>query len=179
MISDSEHISFVLKHSDISTNTAAVTASNDTGSSWSAGKQTTTWRVNMATLCGDMWRKYNTFVLRLNQVSFGTQGSNWATTNNDLLMIVKMSGLTFINSTYDVKTGNQTGQYQMCLLNVANNAAGTVNFGSNVSVCNFKKGQDWVDIRLECIRCSDGKVVSYTTNVMPHMVYSFDIYPIE
>jgi len=179
MISDSYHISFVLKHSDISTNTAAISASNETGSYWTAGKQYTSYRINMKALCGEMWDKYDTFVLRLNQVSYGEQGGTWALSNRDLLMIVRMSGLNFVNSTYDIKSGNNTGRYNLCLLNIANSNSGTINYGSNISVCNFKKSSDYVDIVLECIRCSDGLPVQYNANVMPHMVYSFDIYPIE
>ena len=63
-----ETCSLVLKHSDISTDITLATVYNSIGS-WSNGKQTTTWRVNLKKVLGPaMYDNNDMFVLRLNQI---------------------------------------------------------------------------------------------------------------
>ena len=125
-----------------------------------------------------MWLKYDTFILRLNQISYGSANFP-ATANVDNQVIINMSGLNFINSTYRQKTGNNTNKYQMLICNIAKNLAQTFNYSPNISLCNFKKGNDNVELVFELIRCIDGLPPAYGVDKFPHMVYSFDIYPIN
>ena len=69
-----ETCSLVLKHSDISTDTTLATVFNSIGS-WSNGKQSTTWRINLKKLLGPaMYDNNDMFVLRLNQIANASAG---------------------------------------------------------------------------------------------------------
>lgn len=172
-----ESVSLVLKHSDISTSLNSDTASSDLGS-WTNGKQKTTWNVNMKILLGHLWNKYDTFLLRLNQVSYSS--ADFPATNNiDQQVVVTMSGLNFVNSTYDQATGRNSTKYSMLILGMEKSRAIVNNYAPNVSICNFKKGSENIDITIELLRATDGLPASYgIVDKFPHMVFSFDIIPL-
>ena len=173
-----ETITLVLKHADISGTLTAVTASNQYGS-WSNGKQTTNFQVNLKTLMGTMYNKYDTFCLRLNQIAY-TSADFPATNNIDQQVIVQVSGLNFRNATYNQTRAVNSTNYQMVILNIEKSLAKVVDFAPNVSIANFQKSSEIVDLKFELIRCSDGLPAVYgTADKFPHMTYSFDIYPVK
>lgn len=173
-----ETVSLILKHSDISTNTNSDTESSKVGS-WSNGKQKTTWVFNMRNLLGNkMYDENDMFVLRLNQLSYST--ANFPLTVKDQQVIVSLSGLNFINSTYNVATGNSGNKQQLLLLNMATNAY-VENYPPNIAMCNFGKSPDNTNFTIELIRTIDGLPAQYSIGgtTFPHMAYSFDIYPVK
>jgi hypothetical protein len=171
-----ETVSLVLKHSDISTSTTSITASSNNGS-WSNGKQSTTWRLNMRNLLGNkMYDENDMFILRLNQFSYAS--ANFPLSAKDQQNIITLSGLNFINSTYNVSTGNKSSQHQMLLTNMS--TAGAVeNYSPNIAMCNFGKSQDNIELTIELIRTIDNLPAQYGAVQFPHCVYSFDIYPVK
>lgn len=173
-----ETATLILKHADISSSLNSVSATSANGS-WENGKQKTTFRLNLKNLLGDLYEKYNTFVLRLNQVS--NSSANFPLVNNtDQQVIIQLNGLNFVNSTYNPKTGNNSTNYQMLIINLPKSVAQVNNYSPNISLCNFKKSSPNVELTIELIRCSDGLPAQYGPNdKFPHMVYSFDIYPIS
>lgn len=171
-----ETVSLILKHSDISTTTSAATASSSQGS-WSNGKQSTTWRLNLRKLLGNkIYDENDLFVLRLNQIAYAT--ANFPNAEKDQQVIITLSGLNFVNSTYNVATGNSTSKHQMLLMNIAT-AAATVEFSPNVAMCNFGKSGENVELTIDLIRTIDNLPAVYNTNTFPHCAYSFDIYPVK
>jgi hypothetical protein len=172
-----ETISLILKHSDISTNKDLDSISNGVGS-WSNGKQKTTWRVNLRNLMSNkIYDENDTFVLRLNQLSYAT--SAFPVTPADQQLIVNVSGLNFLNATYNVKTGNRSLAHQMLVLNMAVEAD-VIEYSPNIAIANFGKATDNVEITIELLRTIDNAVpMYYSPNRFPHMVYSFDIYPVK
>jgi hypothetical protein len=171
-----ETVSLVLKHSDISTTTTGATASSNNGS-WSNGKQKTSWRINLRNLLGNkMYDENDMFILRLNQLSYAT--ANFPLAVTDQQHIITLSGLNFINSTYNVSSGNTDSKHQMLLLNMATNG-GVESYSPNIAMCNFGKSQDNIEITIELIRTIDGLPAQYGASTFPHCVYSFDIYPVQ
>jgi hypothetical protein len=171
-----ETVSLVLKHSDISTTTTLDSASANNGY-WSNGKQITTWRFNMRNLLGNkMYDENDMFVLRLNQLSYSAV--NFPLTVKDQQLVVTLSGLNFINSTYNVGSGNSGSKQQMLLINMGANG-GVESYSPNIAMCNFGKSQDNIEFTIELIRTIDGLPAQYGAATFPHCVYSFDIYPVQ
>lgn len=172
-----ETISLVLRHADISTTTTADTASNSCGF-WTNGKQSTTWNVNLRNLMGDTFDKYDVFVLRLNQTAFSSANFP-SVANTDNLLLIQLSGLVFVNSSYNVALGNNSSVYPMVLTNIPTSTAVINNYCPNVSLCNFRKSGDNVQITIELIRMIDNTPAVYGLEKFPHGAYSFDIYPVK
>lgn len=174
-----ETITLVLKHADISTEIDDITASSNAGS-WTNGKQTTTFNINLINLLGEqMYNKNDFFVLRLNQI--GYSAVNYALSDvYDTNLEINLSGLNFVNSTYDVKTGTNGNRYKACLVRIPPNTGGVLNLSPNVSICNFKKSTPNIQLTIELNRLIDGLPAQYgAVDLFPHMAYSFDIYPIK
>jgi hypothetical protein len=68
-----------------------------------------------------MYDENDMFVLRLNQLSYGQ--ANFPLTVRDQQSVVTLSGLNFINSTYNVESGNSRSKQQMLLINMSVNGA--------------------------------------------------------
>ena len=172
-----ETVTLVLKHGDISAN-----INNDSDSaacgSWSAGKQTTKFYVNLRNLLGTVYDSSDYFVLRLNQLSWGYAAA-WNASVNDTSMAINLSGLNFINSTYDVRTGNNTNKCQIALANINSGNAGLNSYAPNTCLCNFKKSTENVELTFELMRIIDDLPVQCTATKIPHMAYSFDIYAVH
>jgi hypothetical protein len=171
-----ETVSLILKHSDISTTTTGITATANNGN-WSNGKQKTTWRINMRNLLGsEMYDNNEMFVLRLNQLSYAAD--NFPLAPKDQQVIITLSGLSFSNSTYDVKTGNSSNRQQLVLVNMSTNAY-VESYPPNIAMCNFTKSQENIELTIELIRTIDNLPAQYGATKFPHMVYSFDIYAVQ
>ena len=172
-----ETATLILKHSDISTSVNDTTASSSAGN-WTNGKQSTTWRVNLRELIGrEVYDNHTIFCLRLNQLSLST--ANFPNGITDQNLIIRLSGLEFLNSTYSTKTGNNTRSYNMLLLNMPTQAT-TYNYSPNISICNFKKSGDNVNLTIELIRMIDEQPAVFgVVDKFPHCAYSFDIYAIK
>jgi hypothetical protein len=171
-----ESISLLLKHSDISTSTTAVSANSENGS-WSNGRQLTKWRVNMRNLLGnEIYDNNELFVLRLNQLSYSA--TNFPLSAKDQQVIITLSGLNFSNSTYDVKSGNNNNKQQLVLLNMSTNAY-VENYSPNIGMCNFTKSEENVELTLELIRTIDNLPAQFGTTIFPSMVFQFDIYSVN
>jgi hypothetical protein len=170
-----ETVSLILKHSDISTATTS-TASSNIGS-WSNNKQITTWRFNLRNLLGnEMYDNNDMFILRLNQLSYSLVNFPLVA-SKDQQVVINLSGLNFINSTYNVASGNSTGKHQMLLLNMGT-SGGVESYPPNIAMCNFAKSQDNVELTIELIRTVDN-LPPQTSSTFPAMAYSFDIYPVK
>lgn len=172
-----ESATLILKHSDISTSVNSITGSSSAGS-WSNGKQITTWRINLRELIGrEIYDNNTIFCLRLNQLSI--TAANFPNGISDQNLIIRLSGLEFLNSTYSTKTGNNTRSYDMLLINMPVQAS-TYNYSPNISICNFKKSGDNVNLTIELIRMIDEQPAQYgAVDKFPHSAYSFDIYAIK
>jgi len=167
----------VLKHCSISESMTDQTASSAVGS-WSNYKQTTRWRVNLRDVIGhDAYDKHEKFCLRLNSLSYNNSG-NFSVAGKDESLYARVSGLNWLNSSYDVKTKSNTGGYPATILYMPKNTARTLYYTSNVSNAFFSKTQNDVTIQIELLRTVDDLPPELAAT-LPHFMYSFQIIPIE
>jgi hypothetical protein len=81
---------------------ASLVLSTNNGIS-NTNKTSTTWNnINLRTLLGDMYDKYDLFNLCLNTVATGTALSNIYKNPADCNVIIRINGLPFINNTYNI-----------------------------------------------------------------------------
>ena len=75
-----------------------------------------TWtNINLRTLLGDMFDKYDRFMLLLQHISNTVPlVSNQGTTADDRAVLINMSGLSFLNSNYNQKFQSNTGSVIVC-----------------------------------------------------------------
>jgi hypothetical protein len=172
--------SLVLRSSDLTLNT-----SNQYGSC-DAMKLTQTWNnINLRTLLGDMYDKYDLFNICLNTISTAGAGANGtllggavATAADNLNVVVKLSGLPFINQTYSVKNGCNTSvcpisTFLFANSGTANNITTTQLFFSN-NCYTFGKSQQSCNLTIQYGRILDDALPT-TTNAYPNMIFIFDI----
>jgi hypothetical protein len=125
-------------------------------------------------LGSEIYDNNDLFVLRLNQLSYAT--ANFPLATRDQQVIATLSGLNFVNSTYDVKTGNTGSQHQLVLVNMGV-SGGVESYSPNIAICNFGKSGDYVNLTIDLIRTIDGLAGQFGAEMYPHMCYQFDIYP--
>ena len=81
---------------------ASLVLSTNNGTS-NTTKTSTTWsNINLRSLLGTMYDKYDTFNLCLNTVATGVSQSYYNASPNDLQVLLRISGLPFINNTYNI-----------------------------------------------------------------------------
>ena len=140
-----------------------------------------TWsNINLRSVLGDMWDKYETFNLCLNIITTEASLVDAQTTDeNDRNLLVYISGLPWKNQTYNVKTGILSNQTILASFRVPASSTITTNttLFQSFSLCTFTKGSDVANIAIELKRI-DG-TIPQSTNLYPHQVYIFDIYGVE
>ena len=165
----------VLKTSDLTVN------STNTKGQCDQYRQHFTWfNINLRVLLGDLYYQYQYFNILLNSISTsaasasGTQG-----VAEDKIVYVKMSGLPFINQTYNQPTGNNVtsailGVYQIPLTAVSS----TQQYNNVSNVATFSKDQDRCNINISLLRLLDDTKPSITIN-NPQFTFIFTIIGID
>lgn len=168
--------SLILRHSDISTTTSTQTVDNNVGG-WSNYKQTTYWYVNLKSLLGEDYDKYDKYCIRLNQANFAS--ANYPTsTSTDINWISYMSGLNWVNSSYNCVTQNNSNKAPLGLFYIPASTNLSFSF-NNFNLTNFfRKGDNLVRIQIEHFKVTDGTIIGSTTG-LPHSVYSFDVFGVK
>jgi hypothetical protein len=81
---------------------ASLVLSTNNGTT-NASRTSTTWsNINLRSLLGDMYDKYDTFNLCLNTVATGVSQSYYNASPNDLQVLLRIQGLPFLNNTYNI-----------------------------------------------------------------------------
>ena len=163
----------VLKTNVFSTNgtTNAFGSGNSTLSSF-------TWtNINLRTLLGDMFDKYDRFLLLLQNISNASPTATPGTAVDDRAFLINMSGLSFINSNYVQKFQSNTGSVIICPYIVSGTNAQRQLY-NNFAVATFIKQNDIVNITINYTRIEDDAAVS-TTVVYGHACFIFNIVGLE
>jgi hypothetical protein len=146
-------------------------------------KTSFTWKnINLRTLLGPMYDKYDTFNLSLVTIvsavcdtaaNLGVGGN--AVSSDTLVNVINISGLPFLNNTYSVILGHNSGP---CL-------AGYMKFTTNLptlennyssSFNTFGKNQELCDITISYTRVVDGADPSNTLGgALPEVIFFFNI----
>ena len=73
-----------------------------------------TWtNINLRTLLGDMFDKYDRYLLLLQNISHALSAT-MTTIVDDRALLINMSGLSFLNSTYNQKLQSNSGSLIVC-----------------------------------------------------------------
>ena len=113
-----------------------------------------TWKnINMRRVLGEMYDKYETFNIYLYQIVQSSAFSSLPpSTNNQLLVDVRIKGLQFLNNTYNVKSSNNTNLAYLSpyvLNNIASDGLGTMTPLYNPTILTFGKSAECVDITID------------------------------
>ena len=138
-----------------------------------------TWtNINLRTLLGDMFDKYDRFLLLLQNISNCSPTLAPGSATNDKCFLINMSGLSFINSNYVQKFQLNTGSVIICpyLMSGTNAQSQLYN---NFAVAPFIKQNDIVNITINYTRIEDDVPVASTTTVYGHVCFIFNIVGLE
>jgi len=133
-----------------------------------------TWtNINLRTLLGDMFDKYDRYLLLLQNISHANSGS--MTTADDRSILINMSGLSFVNSTYNQKLQSNSGALIVCpFIFIASSVQSQLY--NNFAVSTFIKQNDIVNISINYTRIKDEAA---PTTTYPHVNFIFNIVGIE
>lgn len=143
--------SLVLKTSDFTTdpNFYYGTVYNSFRGTVNAKLSSMTWNnINLRTLLGDMYNDYDLFNLCLNTISTATANPTIDPNDDVKNVSVVISGLPFINQTYNVKNGCNSNYTVIGTFNFLQNQASTQNYNSS-NMATFGKSQELCSITIE------------------------------
>ena len=93
-----------------------VLTTNGTTNAFGSGNSTLTsftWtNINLRILLGDMFDKYDRYLLLLQNISQSNAGA--IATSDDKAILINMNGLSFVNSTYIQKLQSNSGALVVC-----------------------------------------------------------------
>ena len=136
-----------------------------------------TWtNINLRTLLGDMFDKYDRYLLLLQSISTAVAGTI-GTDNDDRSCIINMSGLSFVNSTYSQKLQSNSG-YLPVVPFTFKASDYTLNNYQNFAVSTFIKQNDIINISINYTKIKTDTAVS-TVNAFPHVIFYFSIVGLE
>lgn len=166
-----------LQHASLILNTASST-NNSSRTSF-------TWNnIDLRILLGDMYNKYDRFNLCLNTIAQGLggdQGNNFFNAQIDALVLVRMSGLPWVNNSYTISASgsNNTGNTVISSFKFLNNTQ-QVEYLHGASLTTFSKSQDLANITIDYLRVVDLVAPVMTAgHPYPHMSFIFDIYGVD
>ena len=142
--------------------------------------------INLRSLIGDMYDKYDLFNLSLKSIAsgkgFGTiSGQVFGSSLDDLAVSIYMSGLPFINQTYDVNSDNgiysNTNEVLLTNFIFKRDDSATLNY-LNENYITFSKNQQMVNLYIRYEKISE-LVIPDSEATFPDVVYIFEIYGVD
>ena len=163
----------VLKTSDLTTNASTNIGTCD------QFRTSFTWNnINLRMLLGDMYDQYDYFNISLISISSSlTQALAAGATADDKIVFVKMSGLPFINQTFQQSTGNNGTFAYVSTLSIPLTANTSTQYYNNLgNVCTFNKDQDQCNINISFFRVlDDTRPALNAGNINPQFSFIFVI----
>ena len=137
-----------------------------------------TWNnINLRTLLGSMYEKYDRFCLVPTQIQSVTAGGSIGSTADDRNCLVYISGLPFSQNTYNVSTLTNTNYAFLNFVRfLTSNAVTASSNGNNLL---FTKNQELVNLNIFYERINKNAGGNYdvvTTSAFPNMLFAFNIY---
>lgn len=177
-MSNLENASLILKGYDLTSTENNFGVCNSLNTSF-------TWKnINLRTVLGNMYDKYDTFNICLNTICCSTPPANLGVSYgnsdiNNLHVIINISGLPFINQTYSQSNNRNTSSTPIGAFTfpTATTQVGLQSFYSS-NVATFGKSQELCNITISYSKVLDG--LSPTSNLaFPEPVFIFDIIGID
>ena len=140
-----------------------------------------TWtNINLRTLLGDMFDKYDRFMLLLqhisNSIPIGTNAIQ-GTASDDRAILINMSGLLFLNSNFNQKFQSNTGSVIVCPYLFSQSGAACILY-NNFAISSFSKQNDVVNISIYYTK-TNTELAPSTTNAFGHVAFFFNIVGLE
>lgn len=132
--------------------------------------QVTFNNIDLRNLLGDMYDKFDTFNLSLNTFSSAAAPALIGTDINDTQLLLKISGLPWLNQSYNQPSGNKSNSVLFASVYFVASVCTYQTFQNNYIT--FAKNQEKVNITIEYIRVFDG--LSPATE-LPQACFIFDI----
>jgi hypothetical protein len=180
-----ECVNFVLKSSSIEDdNTPAVYYDeilvNNIGTV-KENRSSLTWNnINLRTILGEMYDRYERFNISLNFIGGSATGSTAETSPENRCFYVQMRGLNFTSS-YDQATRNNNNAVVLTVLNIPSEAlTAWNNTNFTPQYFTFQK-QDLVNINIDLLNIVDNNYYYPATEntMIGHLIYGFSITGIE
>jgi len=174
--------SLVLKTSDFTADPlfATVYPYNTSRGSCNSKLSSLTWNnINLRTLLGDIYDDYDIFNLCLNSISTSLTPAyiDTISTNSEFKNVsIKISGLPFINQTYNVKNCCNGNSTTIATFNFIDNQATTQSYYSS-NVATFGKSQEQCSFTIEYYKIIDDSL-ALPLNSYPNTIFIFDIFGI-
>lgn len=169
-----ESASLVLRTSDLPNGTNNIGSSDQfyTNMTWS--------NINLRTLLGSMYDKYDKFALVPVAYQSNLTDTALGSSADDLIVTINIAGLPFTNNVYN--SSSKTNQVSSTFY-VARFVQNTYITGSTGgSVLTFTKNQELVNLNIFYQRVNKNGSGNYnvsTATAFPHMVFTFNIYGIN
>ena len=173
-MTDVKNASLVLKTSDLAVNTISATGACN------VNRTVMTWNnINLRTLLGDMYDQYDRFNLCLNAIVTSTAPNPLGDAIDDKAVLVRLSGLPFVNQTYDVATQHNKLPTIIGSINFVANASSTQYFYES-SIALFSKNSEACNLTIEYNKVLDGATPNTVNNsVFPQVAFMFKIFGVE
>ena len=137
-----------------------------------------TWtNINLRTLLGDMFDKYDRFMLLLQHISNSIPTATQGTAADDRAVLINMSGLSFLNSNYNQKFQSNTGSVIVCPYLFSSTGAACILY-NNFAISSFSKQNDVVNISIYYTK-TNTELAPSTTNAFGHVAFFFNIVGLE
>ena len=146
-----------------------------------------TWNnINLKTILGPMYEKYDKFNIELVSISQCTTADNFGVDDNDSNVLIQMSGLPFVNNNYSLLTGNNINSAIMGFYNFSNYDETTTQNYLNNSRTFVKDTKYLVDITINYLKYDLTPVVTNVnylygaavSGFYPELVFMFNIHGI-
>lgn len=176
---NSQSATFILRTCDLPTNASG---ENSSGATNNSSGSSYTWRnIDMRTILGDMYDKYDSFNIGLvNCVSTVQPTGMTYPSNNDKIGILYMSGLRWLNSNYDCGSKTRTNNACIGYVNFAplTTSVGTAIQYNNLSLNSISRPHANVNLTIFFNNVSANVSNSTSAQTFPQMAFQFVIYPI-
>jgi len=180
---NAECASLVLRSSSLPVDTTnGLFLSNAVGSTDNFLSNMTWNNINLRTLLGSMYEKYDRFALVPTQIQSIPAGSAPGITLDDRNLLVYVSGLPYINNTYDIST--LTNKNAACINLIKVIAFNPTLSTSNGMIALFSKNQELVNLNIyyqRIVKNGNGnyKPASIAGQNYPHTVFCFNIFGVR
>ena len=141
-------------------------------------RQNFTWfNINLRNLLGDLYNQYDYFNISLVSMSSSAAAASLQGNIDDKTDYVEISGLPFVNQTYDQPTQNNHTSATLTIYQIPTSAiAATQQYNnSQINVLTFGKSQDLCNINIALLRVLDNKKPTTLTIPNPQFAFIFII----
>jgi len=170
-----ESASLILRTSDLTAN-----STNSVGTSNLYYTNMTWENINLRTLLGNMYDKYDRFAFVPVSFQSNMGDATFGSTNDDRIVSVNISGLPFTNNNYS--SSSKTNQINSVIYVTRFLSSSSINSSTGGTILTFTKNQELVNLNISYQRTSlngNGNYNIITTAAFPHVIFTFNIYGIS